>query len=206
MSEKKINILSEERVFNNYFKVDEAKVKHTKSNGESVEYSRMKLVRPDAVAVLIVNEETQKVILVEQFRYPVADRESKNILEVVAGKIDGNEEPQEAACREVLEEIGYKISKENLSNPLSVYISPGYSTEKIHIFIARVDNSMKVASGGGVETEHEDIDIVELNSGEFMVKCQNGEICDAKTILSSNMLLTESINKLLDLGATISKE
>lgn len=128
MSKREIKIVSEIRAFDSYFKVDKALVLDTKEDRTVTTYPRYKLTRPDAVAVLILNKTTDKITLVKQYRYPVAHREVENIIEIVAGKIDGNESPQEAVCREVLEEVGYKISKENLTTPTSFYASPGYST------------------------------------------------------------------------------
>ena len=203
---KNIEITSEERVFNNYFKVDKAEIKHTLENGDVLKYSRMKLTRPDAVAALILNVDTEKVILVKQFRYPIADREPENILEIVAGKMDQGETPEQSMCREIMEEVGYKIEESDLTRKKSVYISPGYSTEIIHIFIVKVKDSMKVSNGGGVETEQENLEIIEMNAGEFMLACRKGEIADAKTIISANELLISSVEELLDYGVSIRKQ
>lgn len=203
---KNIEITSEERVFNDYFKVDKAEVKHTLENGDVLKYSRMKLTRPDAVAALILNVDTEKVILVKQFRYPIANREPENILEIVAGKMDEEETPEQSMCREIMEEVGYKIEESDLTHKKSVYISPGYSTEQIHIFLVRVNDSMKIANGGGVETEQENLEIVEMGVGEFMLACREGKIADAKTLISANQLLISSVEELLDYGATIKKQ
>ena len=199
-------IKDEKRIFDNYFKVDEGTVVRLHENGSTQILSRMKVTRPDAVAVLIINEDTDKVILVKQFRYPIAHRESENILEIVAGKIDANETPLMAVKREVMEEIGYNISDENLSKPRQIYASPGYSTEKLYVYIARVNNSMKINDGGGVEAEDEELDIVEMNTAQFMAYCQDGIITDSKSVVSSYMLLVESINNLLNSGYAISKK
>lgn len=202
----KIEITSEERVFDNYFKVDKAEVKHVLENGDVLKYSRMKLTRPDAVAAIILNVDTEKVILVKQFRYPIANREPENIIEIVAGKMDEGETPEQSMCREIMEEVGYKIEESDLTRKKSVYISPGYSTEIIHIFVVRVNDSMKVANGGGVETEQENLEIVEMGVGEFMLACREGRVTDAKTIISANELLISSLEELLDHGVSIGKK
>ena len=61
---------SEERVFDNYFKVDKGSFKETDSEGKEVVYDRLKLTRPDAVAVIIYNADEDTVVLVKQHRYP----------------------------------------------------------------------------------------------------------------------------------------
>lgn len=199
-------IKSEKRVFDNYFKVDEAIVEHSKKDGSVVELSRMKLIRPDAVAVLLYNTETDRVILVRQFRYPIADIEWFDVLEIVAGKMDAGETPEQTAMREVLEETGYKITKESLMHLTSMYSSPGYSTEKVHVFVSFADNSMIVGEGGGLETENESIEIVEVDHEKFFKMIDDGKICDSKTIVAAMMLFRSSIQKVIGLGYSIKSE
>lgn len=199
-------IKSEERVFNSYFKVDEATIEHTKIDGGVVELSRMKLARPDAVAVLIYNKDTNRVTLVRQFRYPIAHREKTNILEIVAGKMDGDEFPSQTAEREVFEETGYRIPEDDLIFLTSVYSSPGYSTEMVHLFASIVDNSMKESGGGGLEAEFEGIETVDVDFKEFFEMIDDGRIRDSKTILAATMFLRISIQEVLDLGFSIKPE
>lgn len=199
-----IKVLSEIRAFDSYFKVDKALVSHDKGDGTTETYSRYKLTRPDAVAVLIVNRDTEKVTLVKQFRYPIADKEPNGVLEIVAGKMDEGETPEQTAIREVMEEVGYEINLECLSLPTIAYASPGYSSEKIYTYIATVNNEMKVASGGGLESEHESIEIIEIDVQEFMEMVRDGEIVDSKTLIAAYNLLLQSLQLLIDSGASIS--
>lgn len=186
---KEIKIIGESRAYDSYFKIDEAKVEEKQPDGTSVEYSRFKLTRPDAVTVLVFNEDTGNVILVKQFRYPIAQHSSENILEAVAGKIDAGETPQQAAVRELFEEIGYKISESKLGKPIEIFASPGYSSEKIYIFLAVVKDLDKVENaGGGVQGEHENIEIIELPISEFVNKVHSNEIKDSKTIIAANLI------------------
>lgn len=198
-----VKVVSEIRAFDGYLKVDKAVVLHEKENGDTVTYDRFKLVRPNAVAVLIVNTDTEKVILVKQFRYPIADKEPNGVLEIVAGKMDEGETPAQSVVREVMEEVGYKIGESDLSEPTISYPSPGYSSEKIYVYMAFVDDSMKVSKGGGVETEHESIEIIEIDLQEFMRMVRDGEIIDAKTLIGAHKLFVHSLETLLEKGATI---
>jgi GDP-mannose pyrophosphatase NudK len=189
---KKVNlkIVGEKRVFDDYFKIDQATIEEKTEDGQESTYKRFKLTRPDAVTVLVFNEDTQKVTLVKQFRYPVIHQSGGlNILEAVAGKIDAGETPKQAAVRELWEEVGFKISEDKLSNPIEMFASPGYSTEKIYIFLAVVKNSDKVENaGGGVAGEHENIEIVEMDINEFVSKIESNEIKDSKTIIAANLI------------------
>ncbi len=188
MNQKEFRLQKEIRDYDKYFKIDSVVIDELEDGKFTTSYTRYKLSRPDAVALLVFNKDTNKVILVKQFRYPIANRESENILEVVAGKIDGDESPKTAAVRELEEEIGYSIKEERLSNSLEMFASPGYSTEKIHIFLAIVEDSDKTSNGGGVAGEHENIEIVEIDLNEFMSKVRSNEIKDAKTIIASTLI------------------
>ena len=184
-----IRIASEYRGYDSYFKVDIARIEEIDGGKVSSTYDRFKLTRPDAVGILVYNEDSKKVILVKQFRYPIIHHTKENVLEIVAGKIDSGETPKQSAVRELFEEIGYKITEERLGNAMEIFASPGYSTEKIYIFLAVVKNSDKeYGCGGGLESEHENIEIVEMDIQEFVKKIKTNEIKDSKTIISSNLI------------------
>lgn len=189
MSKRDLKISTDTRVYDGYFKIDETEVSEFENGIFKDSYKRYRLTRPNAVTVLLFNQETNSFILVKQFRYPIAHHESENILEAIAGKIDAGETPQQAAIREVYEEVGYKITEDKLGKPIEFYASPGYSSEKIYIFLAVVNNSDKdLNAGGGVQGEHENIEIVEIPFGDFLTKIDTNEIKDSKTIIASRLV------------------
>jgi hypothetical protein len=63
---------------------------------------------------------------------------------------------------------------------------------------------MKVASGGGLESEHESIEIIEIEVQKFMEMVRDGEIIDSKTLIAAYNLLLQSLQLLIDSGASIS--
>jgi nudix-type nucleoside diphosphatase (YffH/AdpP family) len=189
MSNKTIKLQKENRLFDGYFKVDAVVVDEFQDGKYTSSYNRFKLTRPDAVTILVFNEDTRKVTLVKQFRFPIIHHTPDNILEAVAGKIDAGETPKQAAIRELHEEVGYKISEDRLSNPIEIFASPGYSTEKLYIFLIVVKDSDKDPNaGGGVAGEHENIEIVEMDLNEFIKKVHSNEIKDSKTIIAANLI------------------
>jgi ADP-ribose pyrophosphatase len=111
------------------------------------------------------------VILVTQYR--AAAR--KVLLEIPAGKIENNETPREAAIREMAEEIGFNGSLRPL---LKWYLAPGYSSELMHVFVAK---NLKKITRGPLD-EDENIRIKRIRLSEAIKKCFNGKIKDAKTI------------------------
>ena len=82
---------------------------------------------PGAAATLVVQD--GKVLMVEQYR-PAANR---NMLEIPAGSIDGDESPAQCALRELEEETGYKVEK---LEPMGyLYPTPGYTNEVLYLFL-----------------------------------------------------------------------
>src|SRR5919109_1499155 len=82
---------------------------------------------PSIGLIPIVNN--TDILLVTQYRHAVG----KNILEIPAGKIEKDETPEEAALREMGEEIGYTGK---ISPVMQWYLAPGYDTELMHLFVA----------------------------------------------------------------------
>ena len=103
---------------------------------EAFEFGEQKLTRefvehPGAVAVVALNELGQ-VLLIRQYRHPVGEL----LWEIPAGLLDVAGESQEnAARRELLEETGYLA--ETLEPLIEFFTTPGGSTEKIAIFLAK---------------------------------------------------------------------
>lgn len=188
--QNKIKILNENIVYDGFMKIHKASIEE-----ENTHYTREKVERPDAVAIFVYNRQTDMVILTKQFRYAIIERLNKtqyntnefldkhSILEVVAGKIDFPEKPEETAIRELEEEIGYVVDPDDLIYISKAFTSPGYSTEIIHNFAVSVTNKNKKKDGGGVKSEHENIEVVEIPSLEFMAFAENGTIRDMKTKL-----------------------
>ncbi len=137
--------------------------------------------RGDGASVLLYNNNKKTVILVRQFRLPAfLNGDSGFLLETCAGMIEG-QTPEKTVMREVLEETGYEI--EILEKVADVFMSPGASTERIHLYIAPYDESQKVGAGGGLETEDEDIEVVEYAFAKALEDLSKGMIRDAKTVI-----------------------
>lgn len=141
---------------------------------------------PNTIGAIIFDTIKEKYIFVEQTR---ATAESKT-LEICAGKIDKNEEVEEALKREIIEETGYKVDK--ITHICDYYTSIGYSTEVMSLFYVEV--SEKVGDGGGVDGE--DISLVEVDKlgfgGNLLFDGVEGEVIppyrlvDAKSIMAVN--------------------
>ncbi len=138
--------------------------------------------RSEAAGILLHNVETNTVTLVRQLRIPAhLMGDHPFLLEVPAGFIDDGETAEEAAIREAYEETGYRIT--SVRKAFAPYMSPGSVTEKLHSFYATVIEADRVAAGGGLAEEKEDLEVVELPFDEALAMIVRGEIVDAKTIM-----------------------
>lgn len=182
----KVKILEETREYDGFFKIDKAVLQYEKFNGEMSEViTRLNFNRGDSVAVLLYDEERDSVLLVKQFRYPAYVNGGPGwILELVAGMINNNCDVISVARSELMEETGLIV--EDLRFISRFYVSPGGSSERIHLYVGHVHR--KAGPGGGKEGEHEDIQIVEVPLDTAMKMVEAGEICDAKTIIAIQWL------------------
>nr|WP_321224203.1 NUDIX domain-containing protein [uncultured Psychroserpens sp.] len=164
-------------------------------NGEWKRLSRETYNRGNGAAILLYNSKKGTVILTKQFRMPVYENNQLEgmSIEVCAGAIDGNESPIETILRETEEEVGYRI--ENAQQVLTAYTSPGALTEKMYLFVAEYSEEMKVNNGGGLDSEDEDIEVLELPFWDAITMIEQGEIIDAKSIMLLQYL---QIQKVLD--------
>ena len=89
------------------------------------------VIHPGAVAVLALDD-AQQVLLIRQYRHPVG----RLLWEVPAGLRDvAGEQPWATARRELLEEAGYRARDWRVL--ADYYTSPGFSTERLRVFLAR---------------------------------------------------------------------
>jgi ADP-ribose pyrophosphatase len=181
-------------LLDDYFKVEEAYLRYERFDGTmSPVVRRLNFERGDSVAALLYNPKTQRIVLVNQFKYPTYEKGPGWITETMAGMIDKGEGPETAARREILEETGYRArSLEHIS---TFYLSPGGSSERMSLYFAEVDDDSRSAAGGGLLTENEDITSVELTIEDALVKIDSGELVDAKTILAVYWLRNRLANK-----------
>lgn len=176
-------IEKEKIVFDDKLVVEEGHIAGEKGD----RYTRLRVNRQDAAAVLILNIDSGNFILTKQFRYAVVEKTAGDILEIVAGKIDGGDTPLETVIREAEEEAGYRIKEENTRFLVSCFTTPGYSSERIHLYFATVRDDDKVSEGGGKEEENESIVVVEIPKSEFDGMVSGGLLYDAKTCLAGLM-------------------
>ncbi|MEP7287602.1 MAG: NUDIX hydrolase [Chloroflexota bacterium] len=186
--QKRVEILSKKLVFDKFiFRIEEVHLRHERFNGTmSNELVRLNLNRGDSVAAIIHDRKTDTVAMVEQFRFSAYEKGLGWLVEAPAGIIEAGEDPQKAMQRELQEELGYEVNA--LSHISTFFVSPGGTSERIHLYYASVNPTNKTARGGGLESEGEDIRAVLLKVDDALQKIATGEIVDAKTIIGLQWL------------------
>jgi ADP-ribose pyrophosphatase len=175
-------IRDEHVVFDGFLKVVEAEVRYERRDGHlSLPVRRLKLERGDSVAAVIVDRERGVALFTRQFRYPAAGF----LLELAAGTKPADETPEACMRRELEEELGYRVTALLPIN--TFFVSPGGSSERIHLFYAEASAATKVGAGGGIGDE--DIEIVAKPLAEIPALLTSGEIADAKTLIGLNWLV-----------------
>jgi ADP-ribose pyrophosphatase len=133
--------------------------------------TREKVSHPGAVGIVPVNKKG-KVVLVEQFRYPVG----AVLLEIPAGKLDNSEDPRECAERELREEVGAVEGR--LIHLVTFYTSPGFADEILYLYLAldfeRKENNLD---------DDEFLHVYEIEMEKTVSLIKEGRIKDAKTII-----------------------
>jgi nudix-type nucleoside diphosphatase (YffH/AdpP family) len=190
---RKAEIRKQTRLFDDFFKIDEVIVSHQRKDGTmSPDERRLVFERGDAVAIILYNVDSKKVIIVDQFKVPSLigrRRDDPNtddgwITEATAGMIDPGESAERAIKRETMEETGYCTSNPRLI--CKFFSSPGGTSERIFLYFAEVRDSDHIAEGGGLPGE--DVTVVEMPVDTLFERLASGEIDDPKLAIGAYWL------------------
>ncbi len=131
----------------------------------------LEVVRHPGAAAVVALTPAGKLLLVSQYR----EATGGVLLEIPAGKLEPGEAPETCAYRELEEETGYRAG--SLEPLCSMFVSPGYCDERIHIFAAA-----KLEPVTARPDEDEDVSPVEIEVNEALRMIDDGRIEDAKTV------------------------
>jgi nudix-type nucleoside diphosphatase (YffH/AdpP family) len=178
---ERVRVVREETLADDWGVLKKTTVAFRRASGEWQEMPRETYDRGNGVGVLLYDRARRTVVLARQFRYPAFVNGHPDLLiEVPAGKLD-DASPAERIRAEAEEETGFRVREPR--EVFDAFMSPGSVTERLHLFVAAYEPGDRVAEGGGLRAEGEDIDVLEVPFEEAMAMVADGRIRDAKTIL-----------------------
>lgn len=187
--QKDVEMLHEETLYKGHFHLKKITFRHKLfKGGVSDKVTRELMVKGEAAALIAYDPKLDKVVLVEQFRIGALDPNSERspwLVELVAGMIEEGQSAAEVAIREAEEEAGLRV--EQVTHALSVWNSPGGTSERLHIFLGLVD-STQVGGIYGLDEEDEEmlVHIVEREQAYQWV-CE-GKIDNVITVIGLQWL------------------
>lgn len=134
-------------------------------------YSKREIVEHSGAVAIVAVTNDNEIVMVRQYRKAIENY----LLEIPAGKLEYNEEPLECAKRELKEETGYE--SKDIELLCEVYASPGFSTEKIYIFLAK---DLQEGESDLDEGEYLEVEKIEVKTLIDMVL--KNKITDSKSI------------------------
>lgn len=180
-SRRNVAIVREDVLSDDWTRLSNYMIDYTDGHGETRPVKREIYHRTPAGCILLHDRDRDVVVLVRQFRLAARLAGMDGwMIEVPAGLLDG-EEPETAVRREVLEETGYRVGE--IRFLFRIMMSPGAVTETTDCYFASIRAADRVAAGGGLDEEHEDIEVLEIPLDKALAMIGTGEICDGKTIM-----------------------
>ncbi len=147
-------------------------------NGTTGELEIVRHSGASAVVPLIDSAEAPRIVLVKQYRYAT----NGYIYEIPAGRLAPDETPESCASRELKEETGYSAAV--FKKLTTIYTTPGFTDESIHIFVAE-----RLTPGKPAHEPDEFLELCPVSLAEAVEMVRAAKIVDAKTCIA--LLLAE---------------
>lgn len=192
--DQRIKIRNVQVLSNDWYVLKKTTFDYQLKNGGWSTQNRETYDRGNGATILLYNVGQRTVVLTRQFRFPAyVNGHDGMLIEACAGLLD-EDNPEECIKRETEEETGYRITQ--VTKIFEAFMSPGSVTEKLYFFMAEYEPTSRVSLGGGVESDGEDIEVVELPLDTALQMINTGQIIDGKTIM---LLQYAQLNSLVNL-------
>jgi ADP-ribose pyrophosphatase len=138
------------------------------------------------VAVLPLDLARNEMVVLRQFRLAAHLAKGRgSLIEIVAGHVEANERPVDAARRETIEEIGVEPHK--LTELFSCLPTPGMSDEEITFFLGLID-AAKAPARAGVASEAEDTEPIAVTIDEALAALERRTLHNGPLIMALQWL------------------
>src|SRR6195952_5047767 len=155
---------------------------YRRSDGRWETQQRETYDRGNGATILLYDLVRRTVLLTKQFRFPayVNGDPDGMLVETAAGLLD-DDDPDTAIRREASEELGVEVGP--LQHVFDVFMSPGSVTEQLHFYAAPFEPADRSGPGGGLVSNGEDIEVLDLDFDESLAMIGDGRIQDGKTTM-----------------------
>ncbi|XXF09953.1 ADP-ribose pyrophosphatase [Pseudomonas sp. D2-3] len=188
MSSPKVRILKQHLLSDNWYLLKKIDFQLQRRDGSWQTQTREVYDRGNGTTIALYNRAKGTVILTRQFRIPAfVNGHDGYLIEAAAGLLD-DASPEERIRLEAEEETGYRVR--SVRKVFEAFMSPGSVTERVHFFVGEYQPEDRVAEGGGLAEEGEDIEVLELPFAEALEMVDDGRIMDGKTIMLLQYLKT----------------
>lgn len=182
-----VEVIEKRTIWQGYFKMVKYFFRHSLyAGGKSQVIEREMFERGHAVAVIPYDPVTDEVVLIEQIRVGAFGSDvSPWLIEVVAGIIEDGEVPGDVARRELVEESG--IEPQSMEKVMSFLTSPGGTSERIDLYLAKV-NAASGVEIAGLDEEGEDIKVLRVSVASAIKALDDGLIINGPTVIAIQWL------------------
>src|SRR3954453_19290080 len=182
LTDRSVTILTRQTLSHNWFTLEKVTFDQTRDDGSRQTLEREGYHNGPGAAVLPIDRERGTVPLVAHLRIPAfVNGDDPMLIEVCAGMLEKGDDPAETVRKEAEQELGYRLRE--ISRVFELYMSPGASAEKLSLFVAAYRPEDRISTGGGVMSEGESIQCLELTLEQAWEMVSAGQIIDAKTVL-----------------------
>lgn len=186
----KFEIKNEEIIFEcDFLNVKNLRIVIDRFEGGRMEFDRFVVKKSDAVCITLFDKNTEQFLLIKQFCSAAAVNDSETdpwLIQSVAGHIDGNENPEESAIREIEEETD--IVCDSVQFLCKGFTSPGIITEIQYHYLAQFDSS-KVDLSSVYGLDDENIKVILIKKDDVLPMIANMEIRNSNAIIGLTMSL-----------------
>jgi nudix-type nucleoside diphosphatase (YffH/AdpP family) len=139
-----------------------------------------------AVAVLPYDPVRRVAMLITQPRAAVLVAGEPDLLEAIAGNLDAMA-PEQRIIEEAMEEGGLRLGA--LEPVANIWPIPPVSTERVMLYLTPYGAADRLGPGGGHDSEHENISVVEIALDDLRAMVMAGTLEDAKTLVLAQALI-----------------